>query len=107
MAAEIDPYHERHGALSAKYNTEACEQAFSWLDRFTPYLMEMGPGLFAAHLTMMMDRRNAHVIKKREKSRPTEETFIDVEVLRQARAVQFHQLREREIKDELCFLRPA
>ena len=35
------------------------------MDRFCPFLLEMGPGMFMAHVTMMMGRRNALVVSKR------------------------------------------
>ena len=54
-----DPFKQ----IARKYNTEACEQIFAWLDPFCPYLLETG--LVLAHMTMMMDRRNAKVVKKR------------------------------------------
>ena len=65
VVREIDPYQENNKQIARKYNTEACEQVFAWLDPFCPYLLEMGPGLFLAHMTMMMDRRNAKVVKRR------------------------------------------
>jgi hypothetical protein len=107
LAKEIDPYHDCNRALAGKYNTEACEQAFSWLDHFCPYMLEMGPGLFVAHLTMMMDRRNAFIVRARAKGDVGKVSFMDAQILREASHTRFQQLRQREVNAErFMLLRP-
>ena len=104
-AAAIDPYHINNKALAETYNTEACEQAFSWMDQFCPFLLEMGPGLFAAHLTMMMDRRNESISRKRQNGQSSSDscdsgTCLPAPVLMQASKARFAQLRQREMNAE-------
>lgn len=100
IAKAIDPYHESNQSLARMYNTEACEQAFSWMDQFCPFLLEMGPGLFVAHVTMMMDRRNRDVVQKREKKEVSCDSCLSAEALRAASSARFRQLRQREIGAE-------
>ena len=64
LRAELDPRHESNAHLRV-YNTEVCEQAFAWLDRLIYGFLEMGPGLFAAQITFLMDRRNRRIVKER------------------------------------------
>ena len=97
LAEEIDPYHEHNRPLARKYNTEACEQAFSWMDQFCPYLLEMGPGSFVAHLTMMMDRRNCAIVRMRAKGEIACESCLSADALRAASRARFVQLRQREV----------
>ena len=104
IALEIDPYHVMNRQLAKTYNTEACEQAFSWLDQFCPNLLEMGPGLFAAHVTMMMHRRNQRIQKQRSRGESESVSVIEGDVLREASRARFLQLREREVKAERAFL---
>ena len=91
-------------ALAEKYNTEACEQAFAWLDRFCPFLLEMGPGMFMAHVTMMMDRRNALVVSKRKQPASEDANVFDGESLREASRARFVQLRQREAAVERLWI---
>jgi hypothetical protein len=63
--AAIDPKHEANVGLANKYNTEACEQAFSWLDRYVYSFLELGAGLFQCQMTFLMDRRNRRIVTNR------------------------------------------
>ena len=103
LAKELDPYHENNRELAKTYNTEACEQAFSWLDHFCPYLLEMGPGFFVAHLTMMMDRRNDALVRRRNKGDISRDAIWSEEELRRASRTRFEHLRQRET-DAMRFL---
>ena len=81
---------------------KACEQAFAWMDQFCPYLLEMGPGLFSAHVTMMMDRRNAHIVAKRKKGSEECGCSLSAKALRSASRARFEQLKLREVTNQGC-----
>ena len=61
----LDPRHLANASLRGAVNTEACEQAFSFLDRITYVSMTMGPGHFAMFLYIMFDLENNKVYSRR------------------------------------------
>lgn len=64
-AAVLDPRHENNHVIREAVNTEACEQAFSFIDRITYVSYTMGPGLFHVYGYLIMDMENSKVVKRR------------------------------------------
>ena len=64
-AAVLDPRHEKKRAIWEAVNTEACEQAFSFIDRVTYVSYAMAPGLFHVYGYLIMDMENTKVVKRR------------------------------------------
>ena len=61
----LDPRSPQNDALRRAVNTEACEQAFSFIDRVTYVGLNMGPGMFHAFTYLLMDRENEKLIRRR------------------------------------------
>ena len=61
----LDPRSPANADVRAQVDTEACEQAFSFLDRVTYVLQEMGPGLFHVYMYLILDMENARVVAGR------------------------------------------
>ena len=66
LAAEIDPRHEANEPLRGLVNTEACEQAFSFIDRYTYMTYSMGAGLFHVYAYLLLDMENSKLMKRRQ-----------------------------------------
>ena len=64
-AAELDPRLAGNTALRQAVNTEACEQAFSFIDRVTYVSYCMGPGLFHLYGYLIMDMENTKTVRRR------------------------------------------
>ena len=64
-AAELDPRLPANDHLRRAVNTEACEQAFSFLDRVTYVSYCMGPGLFHLYGYLIMDMENSATVQRR------------------------------------------
>ena len=65
LAAELDPRHEDNEGLRRAVNTEACEQAFSFIDRCTYMTYGMGAGLFHVYVYLLLDMENAKLVRRR------------------------------------------
>ena len=65
LAAELDPRHENNEKLRRAINTEACEQAFSFVDRYTYMTYSMGPSLFHFYVYMLFDMENEKLVWRR------------------------------------------
>ena len=62
----LDPRSSHNKDIQNAVNTEACEQAFSFLDRLTYVAYNMGPGLFHTYLYIIMNRENKKLSRRRE-----------------------------------------
>ena len=65
LSAILDPRRPENHDLRQSVNTEACEQAFSFIDRITYVGLNMGPGLFHLYLYILMDCENEKTIRRR------------------------------------------
>ena len=65
LSAEIDPRHANNEDLRGVVNTEACEQAFSFLDRYTYMTYSMGAGLFHVYVYLLLDMENSKLMRHR------------------------------------------
>ena len=65
LKAILDPRAPENEELRRAVDTEACEQAFSFLDRITYHLQEMGPGTFHAFMYLMLDLENERMVALR------------------------------------------
>ena len=65
MRAILDPRAPENADIRKAVDTEACEQAFSFLDRITYHLQEMGPGTFHAFMYLMLDSENERIVALR------------------------------------------
>ena len=65
LAAELDPKHANNEALRGVVNTEACEQAFSFIDRYTYMAHSMSAGLFHVYLYLLLDMENSKLVRRR------------------------------------------
>ena len=61
----LDPRSEINREFKGAVNTEACEQAFSFVDRLTYVAFTMGPGLFHVYNYVLMDRENGKLVRRR------------------------------------------
>ena len=61
----LDPRHPDNERKRQDVNTEACEQAFSYIDRITYVAGTMGPGMFHAYNYLLMDLENQKVMRAR------------------------------------------
>ena len=64
-AAVLDPRLPVNEHLRRAVNTEACEQAFSFLDRVTYVSYCMGPGMFHVYGYLIMDMENTKIMRRR------------------------------------------
>ena len=64
-AAFIDPLNSMNRLFLQNVNTEACEQAFSWLDTVTYVALGMTRGRFQIFLYMMMHLANEKIMARR------------------------------------------
>ena len=67
-------------------------------------VLDLSQFLPGPHLTMMMDRRNSSIARRRARGDVAAEPLLDAEVLREASRARFEQLREREVNAERLFL---
>ena len=65
-AQELDIRLPSNAALRHAVNTEACEQAFSFLDRVSYVTFTMGPGKYHCYTYLLMDLENK-VVKNRQR----------------------------------------
>ena len=61
----LDPRLPENAAVRKAVNTEACEQAFSFLDRISYVGLNMNRGSFHLYLYLLMDRENTKVCLRR------------------------------------------
>ena len=64
-AESLDPRSTFNRIFRTVVDTEACEQAFSFLDRVSYVGLNMGPGMFHAYIYLIMDRENEKVVRRR------------------------------------------
>ena len=64
-AAILDPRLPINKWWRENVNTEACEQAFSFVDRITYVGLSMKPGLFHTYLYLIMDMENEKIVRGR------------------------------------------
>lgn len=65
LRLELDPRLPENEGLRKAVDTEACEQAFAFLDRVTYLLQEMGPGSFHTYLYLVMGLENERLVNRR------------------------------------------
>ena len=67
QAAILDPRSEANQRYRGTVNTEACEQAFSFIDRITYVSYTMGRGMFHVYAYLIMDMENEKVTRRRSR----------------------------------------